>query len=423
MQRVNPPRRPHWLIVIAVTVALAFTGCGAGDRAGNTAGPIRIGALFPTTGSLATLGTVSMDGAQIAVDLINSQGGVNGRKVELVKGDPSSASAAVSEATRLTTKENVHIVIGTYASDLALAASAAAVRNGAFYWEANAISDELTNRGLRNFFQFPYTASSNGANAANIIKDIVGPALGHPAKVVIVHNDSSYGSLVGKGAEEQAKANGLQVLGTFSYPTNTNDQSALALRIRQAAPEVVIAASYQNDAVLLQKALRQQNVHLAAFVGTGGIYGLPAFANALGDAAEGLFDTEGSADVPDAVLTPETQRLRGQFVDRWKASHGGEAPTFLPAIAFDATWVLLHDILTKAKSDKPDDIANAARSLDLQKGSTILGYGVKFDDQGRNQRAFVVGMQWQNGRPVVVYPQKYASTQPVNVPLPEFSRG
>ena len=256
---------------------------------------------------------------QIAIDLINSQGGVRGHAIKLVGGDPSSPAMAVSEATRLTVRQHVKIVIGTYSSDLALAASGAAVRNGAFYWETDSISDQLTARGLPNFFQYPYAASVNGGNAADMVTNMINPVLGRPAKVVVVHNDSSYGELVAKGAEDQASKDDLTVLGNYSYPTTTNDQSPLALRIKQAAPDAVIAASYQNDAVLLLKALTQQNVKLAAFIGTGGIYGQPAFKKALGPGAEGLFDAEGSASVPDSALLPDARALRATFVTEWQA--------------------------------------------------------------------------------------------------------
>lgn len=420
MKRTVTGRRLTAACLAGVT-SLSLAACGGNGS--DSSDPIRIGTLFPTTGPLATLGKTSLDGARIAVDMTNAQGGVGGRKIQLVNGDPSSASTAVSEATRLTVKEKVKIVEGTYASDLALAASGAAVRNGAFYWETDAISDQLTERGLHNFFQFPYAASSNGANGSDMVKNIVGPVLGRPAKVVVVHNDSSYGTLVAKGAEQQARTNGLTVLGNYSYPTNTNDQSSLALKIKQAAPDAVVAASYQNDAVLLLKALKQQGVKLAAFVGTGGIYGLPAFKSALGSGAEGLFDTEGSASVPDSALTPDTQKLRATFVDKWKQSHSGAAPTFLPTIAFDATWVLLHNVVAKAKSEDPKDLSAAAKALDLAQGSTILGYGVKFNAKGLNERAFVVGMQWQGDKPVVVYPEKYASAKPIKVPLNPLPKG
>ena len=410
------------IIAISAASSLALAGCGApttGSASGDST-PIRIGALFPTSGALATLGQVSLDGAKIAVAMTNAGGGIDGRKIELVTGDASTAATAVSEATRLTTKDGVKIVMGTYASDLSKAASGAAIRNGAFYWETDAISDDLTARGLSNFFQFPYTASANGANAANMIKDLVNPVLGHPAKVVIVHNDSSYGALVASGAEKQAKANGLDVLGNFAYPTATTDQSSLALRIQQANPDAVIASSYQNDAVLLQNALRQQNVNLAAFVGTGGIYGLGDFAKALGGAVNGLLDTEGSANIPDDALTPDAQALRKKFFAEWEKDHDG-APGFLGTIAFDATWVLLHNVIANAKSVEPAGLRTAALALDLPAGSTILGYGVKFTDKGINERASVIGDQWQDGKLVVVYPKKFATGSAIDIPLRPWS--
>lgn len=421
MSRKNSRSLLLKVVAVASVTSLTLAACGGSGGSSSSSSPIRIGALFPTSGTLAALGTVSAEGAALAVQLTNDDGGVNGRKVVLVSGDASTAATAVSEATRLTTKEGLKVILGTYASDLSLAASAAAARSGALYWEANAISDELTSRGLNNFFQFPYRASTNGSTAADLIKDIVDPVLGRPAKVVIVHNDSSYGALVASGAEKQAKANGLTVLGNLSYPTSTNDQNALALRIGQAKPDAVIAASYQNDAVLLQNSMRQQNVNVAAFVGTGGIYGLPAFGTALGKSVNGIFDTEGSADVPADTLSPAAQELRKRFVSSWKKAHKNEEPTFLPTIAFDATWVLIHDVLAKASSEDPAALSKAARAIDLPVGSTILGYGVKFNDKGLNTRSFVIGSQWQNGKLVVVYPKKYASAPSTLLPLPAWS--
>ena len=59
----------------------------------------KIGALYPLTGSLALLGSENLNGARIAVDMINEQGGVSGHKIELISGDASTPDKAQSEAT------------------------------------------------------------------------------------------------------------------------------------------------------------------------------------------------------------------------------------------------------------------------------------------------------------------------------------
>ena len=97
--------------------------------------PIRVGMIFPITGPLALLGETQMAGAQIAIDIINQEGGVNGRKIEVVKADAPNSQAAIAEANRLIGNENVKIVLGTYASGLASSIVGIAERSNVIHWE------------------------------------------------------------------------------------------------------------------------------------------------------------------------------------------------------------------------------------------------------------------------------------------------
>src|SRR6478752_6412286 len=95
---------------------------------------IRIGVLLPLTGPLAKNGLENWEAMQIARDMINERGGINGRKIEYVNGDATSPAAAISETERLITKDGVKITTGSFASPLAIAVSQAAERQGVFHW-------------------------------------------------------------------------------------------------------------------------------------------------------------------------------------------------------------------------------------------------------------------------------------------------
>src|SRR5436305_11923782 len=82
----------------------------------NAQEPIRIGVLLPFTGPLAKNGIENWEAMQIARDMINERGGVNGRKIEFVQGDATTPNAAISETERLITKEGLKITIGSFAS-------------------------------------------------------------------------------------------------------------------------------------------------------------------------------------------------------------------------------------------------------------------------------------------------------------------
>lgn len=407
----------------------AMAATAYAPRMARAADTWRIGALYPLTGNLALLGNENLNGAQVAVDMVNEAGGIAGRKVELVKGDASTPDKAQSEAERLVSLEGVQIVTGTYSSGLSYAASQAVDRSGAIYWETGGIADGLTKRGFKNFFRVVFLASQNGQLAATVASEIIAKKLGsgpQRLKLVVVHEDSDYGTSVATAAEEKARQLGFNVASRLPYRAATSDLSPLVLRVKSAGPDVVIASSYANDAVLLQRQMRQLGVNLKGFIGTGGIYGLPAFAEGLGNAVNGIFDTEGSANVSDAALDPQARALLAEFKRRFQAAYG-KPPSYVGTQGFVGTHLLMDKVLSAAGSTDPAKVREAALALDIPEGGTALGWGVKFsgpgeETQGQNTRSFPVAQQWQEGKLVVVYPDKVRTQEATLVPLPTWDK-
>jgi branched-chain amino acid transport system substrate-binding protein len=389
----------------------------------------RIGALYPLTGSLALLGNENLNGARIAVDMINEKGGVAGKKVELVQADASTPDKAQSEAERLSSLEGLQIISGTYSSGLSYAASQVVERHGGLYWETGGIADGLTQRGFSGYFRIVFTATSNGELAATITSGLIAPRLGKkPADltVLVVHEDSDYGTSVGTAAENKARELGFKVAGRLPYKASTTDLAPLVLRMRASGANIVIASSYANDALLIQRQMKQLGVNVGAFIGTGGIYGLPSFGEALGAAVNGIFDTEGSAAISPASLSDEARTLLAEFQKRFEANHG-KPPSYVGTQGFVGTYILLDKVLREAASTDPTKLKAAALALDIPMGGTSLGWGVKFagpgsEMQGQNERAFPVAQQWQNGKLVVVAPLNLKAADPVLVPLPAWDK-
>jgi branched-chain amino acid transport system substrate-binding protein len=390
-------------------------------------GPWRIGALYPMTGSLALLGNENLNGARVAVDMINEAGGVDGHKIELVTGDASTPEKAQSEAERLSSLENLAVITGTYSSGLSYAASQVVDRHGGFYFETGGISDGLTQRGFKNFFRIVFTASSNGQLAATLASNLSEKLGKKPADmtVLIVHEDSDYGTSVAKAAEAKAKELGFNVAGRLPYKATTNDLSSLVLRMRASGANIVIASSYANDALLIQRQMKQLNVNVDAFIGTGGIYGLSSFAQGLGKSVNGIFDTEGSANINTASLSKDSADLLTAFKARFQKAYGNP-PSYVGLQGFVGTYVLLDKIMRPAGSTDPEKLKAAALALDVKQGETPLGWGIKFAGdgdpmQGQNQRSFPVAQQWQDGKLVVVAPEAFKTNDPILVPLPSWS--
>src|SRR5580704_10798198 len=125
----------------------------AGSMASTPSPPVlRLGALFPLTGIQAPLAADEYRGIQIAQQMVNEEGGVNGRQIELDTRVLDDASGAPSSVASLAA-DHVPLILGTYSSTLSIPASQAAANAGITYWEAGAVADQVTGRGLAGVYR------------------------------------------------------------------------------------------------------------------------------------------------------------------------------------------------------------------------------------------------------------------------------
>src|SRR5699024_2438403 len=257
----------------AVAAVTGLAACGGSGGGAGGDGPIRLAALYPISGPLALLGEESWRGAAIAAKELNDAGGIDGREVELVQADVPDVNAATSEARRLLDNERLDLAIGTYSSSLALAGSEVYARGGATYVELGAISTEFNARGYETVWRTNPNANSHAQVQVDFIVDWVAPALEKELgdiKVLLVHEDSSYGSSVARSAEESAAEAGISNISYAPYNAESTDLSSTVLGIQQAKPDVCIAVSYASDSILLARQMQENGVVVPAFIGTGG---------------------------------------------------------------------------------------------------------------------------------------------------------
>jgi branched-chain amino acid transport system substrate-binding protein len=390
-----------------------------------SAADLKIGALFPLSGGLSVLGTEALAGDEIAVDMVNEKGGVNGNKVALEKADATSPANATNEARRLVTREGVKFLTGTYGSSIALAIAAVGNQFKIPYWEGSAVADELTQRGYPYVFRLNDNANALAAALKEAVVAIFAPKIGKPVKdlkIAMIHEDSAFGTSVANDFRDQIKAAGVTLAVLEPYAANTQDLSPLVLRLKERNPDVLVATQYFNDAVLFWRQARNADYNPKYFIAIGSGQATPDYRKGVGDDAEGvlLADVPSSGVKPDA-LVPEAAALQKEFVGRFKQKTGKEPPSHATR-HFSAMHVLLTKILPKAGSLDPDKVKSAVMALDEPIGSTILGFGIKFAPDGQNTRSFNVVLQWQNGELVTVWPTRFATAAAIMLPLPDWSQ-
>jgi branched-chain amino acid transport system substrate-binding protein len=385
----------------------------------------RVGALFPLNSTMSTLARQEYQGVEIARDMVNMDGGVNGMPIQLDSrelDDPSAAGAAVQSLRA----DGVSVVIGTYSSALSVPASAAASAAGLTYWEAGAVADRVTGRALPNVFRVGASGANLGANSATFAATVLAPRLGRtPAatRVSVVLEDDDYGHSVGDSAVRSAHALGMNVVSYTTYNAHNPNWPPVLAAVAAAHPDVLILASYIPDGVAFRRAMLAAHLHVGALIGSTMAECGPDFGLELGSAAVGVFASDRPTQgFNEDVLTPGARATYERFSRMWEQTTGAP-PTEEGLAGFSAAWALFHDVLPHAGALDANSIAATARTLDIPRGSLPNGAGLQFSSdpamRGQNTRAAAVIWQWQAVRhSVTVWPPVDATGTPELIPLP-----
>ncbi len=400
------------VLTVLMVVGMALGQVAAADEAW------RIGTILPLTGPQAKNGTKNFDGIKIATDMINEAGGVLGKKVVLISADASEPQAAASEANRLITNEKITAIIGTQSSSLSMAATVVAEQNKVFYIENEGVSGQITGRGFKYTFRTTFSGDMMAAQMVGYAAQVLAPKFKKTAKelkLAIIHEDGGFGTSTGTALQKHAKTLEMNVVAVETYSAKTADLSGLVLKLKQAKPDVLLAAQYINDAILFHRQAAELRF-IVPVIGTTAGQGNPDFYNALTKDAEGILAGGIPAEISIERLGAEQKADAGDFVKRYQASHNGEYPNPTSFVGFAGAWILYKYIMPKAGGLDPEKLREAALSLDIPPGKGVLNWGIKFSppgapDAGQNVAASAGISQWQSGKLKLVFPKEIATAE------------
>ena len=391
--------------VIAPAVLAVATGAGIAGTA--SADEVKFGALYPLSGSLALLGEESFRGLELAVEEVNANGGVQGQQIVLAGGDAVDQHQAIGEARRLISREDVEAIFGTYSSSRSIAASQVSELAGVPYFELGAVAHEITNRDFDNIYRTNPTARHMARTHVDMIVDAIAPELGRdPAdlRIGIIHEDSNYGSSVASFQEVFGEEAGLNIVVNEAYPASTVDMSSIVLRLQERDVDIVLQTSYQDDSILFLRQANERDFEPSAIIGGGGGYSMVPTAEAVGfDVIEGVLN----ADFTQYAVNADFATGVNDFVEAYREKYGSDPRSGHSLNNYVGAKVIL-EALDEGNGFSPEAIAEALSAVDVPAGETAVGYGVKFAENGQNDAAFMMGMQWRDGALVTVYPPEAA---------------
>lgn len=324
---------------------------------------IKFGVAGPHSGDLASYGLPSVNAAKLVIDKVNANGGINGKKVEmLVEDDVCKPEISTNTATKLVS-DKVDVVLGHICSGATIAAMPIYKDSGVLVMSPSATSDELTLSG--NYPNFFRTIAPNAAQSPAMV-DFAVNKLGL-TKIAIIHDKGDYGKPLAEGAKKHVEDTGKGEVVLFEGITpGAMDYSAIVQKIKQSGADVVIFGGYHPEASKIVTIMKKKRLK-TKFVSDDGVKD-DTFIKVAGEAAEGVY----AAGPQDNSSNP----LAAQAKDEHKAAFASDPGAFFEG-AYAATVVMLNAI-EQAGSTKLEDLKKV---LQTEKVDTPVG-SINFDENG-----------------------------------------
>ena len=395
-------RRTWAAIAASVVAAGLLAGCGGGGDGDNASDPIVIGTSLPLTGQDSQTGIAVQRGYEAWERVINEQGGIHGRRVELkILDDASNQNTVISDYNQLITKDKVDYVVGTFSTRLALPALSVTDRHEMLYPDpAGAAPEVFARRSPYYFYTEPATPNDFGVPFAEYIAGL--PDDERPAEVAYVLTQDPFTSSTVSGMQEILQEAGVRTALRATYPFGEQNFDPIAAQVKQSGADLLVTAGGFADEVGIVRSL----LKAGAASGIRFLYqtNAPAAIDEYPDGV-GAENTEGTFWAAGYTPTLDSKDNRA-FVAAFRELYDTE-PQGLSAFAFAAGQVLT----AAAEAVGPEGVDNQLLMADWLRDNsvdTVIGT-LRWDETGAPEGTFATG-QWQGGEPQIVLPEDLAST-------------
>ncbi|WP_085971518.1 ABC transporter substrate-binding protein [Bradyrhizobium japonicum] len=387
----------------------------AASGAALAADPIKIGVIAEAQ---AIAGASIPQAAQLAADEINANGGVDGRKIEIISYDNHSSSAdSVRAFQRAANEDKVNAVIASYISEVVLALEPWASRLKTPFVTPGAASNEISKSVHADYEKNKYTFHGYLTSAALALsvcdgaKDLLVDRM-HMKTAVIMSEDAAWTKPLDIGYEECLPKIGLKVLDHIRFSPDTTDFTPIFNKIEGSKPDVIITG-ISHVGVQPTVQWKNQQVPIPMF-GISSQATNETFGKDTNQAAEGVLYQGVSG--PGVAVTPKSVPFAENFKKKF-----GNYPSYAGYTAYDEVYYIA-DAVKRAGSSDADKLVAALEKTDWE--GTIgrvqfYGKDDPFTHSIKYGKGLITGLmlQWQDGKQSAVWPKDVAK---VDVKFPSF---
>ena len=310
----------------AAAAADATTAAAGASSEASSDNVFKIGGIGPVTGAAAVYGLAVKNGAQIAVDEINADGGINGYQIEFnFQDDEHDAEKSVNAYNTL--KDwGMQVLMGTVTSAPCVAVADKTNADNMFQITPSGSSVECAQNP--NVFRVCFSDPDQGAASATYIAENK-----LAEKIAVIYDSSDvYSSGIYEKFAAEAANQGLEIVDAEAFTADSNkDFSTQLQKAKDAGADLVFLPIYYTEASLILKQADTMG-YAPKFFGCDGMDGILQVENFDTKLAEGLMLlTPFAADAQD--------ELTQKFVTSYKENYG-ETPIQFAADAYDAIYAI-----------------------------------------------------------------------------------
>ena len=310
----------------AAAAADATTAAAGASSEASSGKVFKIGGIGPVTGAAAVYGLAVKNGAQIAVDEINADGGINGYQIEFnFQDDEHDAEKSVNAYNTL--KDwGMQVLMGTVTSAPCVAVADKTNADNMFQITPSGSSVECAQNP--NVFRVCFSDPDQGAASATYIAENK-----LAEKIAVIYDSSDvYSSGIYEKFASEAANHGLDIVAAEAFTADSNkDFSTQLQKAKDAGADLVFLPIYYTEASLILKQADTMG-YAPKFFGCDGMDGILQVENFDTKLAEGLMLlTPFAADAQD--------ELTQKFVTSYKENYG-ETPIQFAADAYDAIYAI-----------------------------------------------------------------------------------
>jgi len=246
------------------------------------ADPIRVGSLTPNTGGGGTFGPEISAAHRKVVDLINANGGVLGREVDLAQeNSETNPETAIRAARKLVDADRVLAIIGTWSSSVTLGIMPLC-QDADVIQMCTSSASEIPGEDKKNLvFDFQPLSPAWGKAIASLAVD-----RGYSSFAIMALNNDFTASMVASFARELEARGGEVVNEPFYYNAGQSSYRSEVTQLLAGDPEAVFVPAYVPDFTAVYKEIFRQGY--GGRVVTVSIATAGAFKEAIGEAADGV---------------------------------------------------------------------------------------------------------------------------------------